>query len=58
MNCRDGSTLELVDLLMALFTPVNQKRLTNVSVVRLKMGGNRYELACYPNKVKAWRENL
>ncbi|VDP91290.1 unnamed protein product [Echinostoma caproni] len=35
---------------MALFTPTNQKRLTNVSVVRLKKGGNRYELACYPNK--------
>ncbi|CDS40271.1 ribosome maturation protein sbds [Echinococcus multilocularis] len=43
---------------MALFTPINQKRLTNVSVVRLKRNGNRYELACYPNKVKAWREKL
>lgn len=43
---------------MALFTPTNQKRLTNVSVVRLKKGGNRYELACYPNKVKAWRNKL
>lgn len=43
---------------MALFTPTNQKRLTNVAVVRLKKGGNRYELACYPNKVKAWRDKL
>ncbi|GAA48539.1 Ribosome maturation protein sbds [Clonorchis sinensis] len=43
---------------MALFTPTNQKRLTNVSVVRLKKGGNRYELACYPNKVRAWRDRL
>ncbi|TPP55760.1 Shwachman-Bodian-Diamond syndrome protein [Fasciola gigantica] len=43
---------------MALFTPTNQKRLTNVSVVRLKKGGNRYELACYPNKVRAWRDKL
>ncbi|KAF7255502.1 hypothetical protein EG68_08054 [Paragonimus skrjabini miyazakii] len=43
---------------MALFTPTNQKRLTNVSVVRFKKGGNRYELACYPNKVRAWRDKL
>ncbi|CAH8548162.1 unnamed protein product [Dicrocoelium dendriticum] len=43
---------------MALFTPTNQKRLTNVSVVRLRKGGNRYELACYPNKVRAWRDKL
>ncbi|CAH8578407.1 unnamed protein product [Schistosoma curassoni] len=43
---------------MALFTPTNQKRLTNISVVRLKKGGNRYELACYPNKVQAWRDKL
>ncbi|CAL8099334.1 unnamed protein product [Calicophoron daubneyi] len=43
---------------MALFTPTNQKRLTNVSVVRLRKGGNRYELACYPNKVRAWRDGL
>nr|CAX75395.1 Shwachman-Bodian-Diamond syndrome protein homolog [Schistosoma japonicum] len=43
---------------MALFTPTNQKRLTNVSVVRLKKGGSRYELACYPNKVQPWRDKL
>ncbi|CAH8853903.1 unnamed protein product [Trichobilharzia szidati] len=43
---------------MALFTPTNQKRLTNVSVVRLKKGGHRYELACYPNKVRSWRDKL
>ncbi|KAL7061772.1 hypothetical protein AAHC03_01629 [Spirometra sp. Aus1] len=43
---------------MSIFTPINQKRLTNVSVVRLKKNGNRYEIACYPNKVHAWRENL
>eukprot|EP01119_Soliformovum_irregulare_P004052 TRINITY_DN15067_c0_g1_i1.p1 TRINITY_DN15067_c0_g1~~TRINITY_DN15067_c0_g1_i1.p1 ORF type:complete len:252 (+),score=91.31 TRINITY_DN15067_c0_g1_i1:89-844(+) len=43
---------------MAFFTPVNQVRLTNVSIVRLKKGGKRFELACYPNKVKSWRDGI
>jgi hypothetical protein len=33
------------------FTPVNQIRLTNVAIVRQKKGGNRFEIACYRNKV-------
>ena len=33
------------------FTPVNQIRLTNVAIVRLKKGGKRFELACFKNKV-------
>jgi len=41
-----------------IFTPVNQVRLTNVAVVRLKKGGKRFELACYPNKVLSWREKV
>ena len=36
-------------------TPQNQKVLTNVCVVRLKKGGKRFEIACYPNTVVAWR---
>lgn len=36
--------------------PVNQVRLTNVAVVRLKRKGKRFELACYKNKVLSWRE--
>jgi len=36
-------------------TPVNQKVLTNVAVVRLKKGGKKFELACYRNKVINWR---
>ena len=36
-------------------TPQNQKLLTNVCVVRLKKGGKRFEVACYPNTVVAWR---
>ncbi len=40
---------------MSIFTPVNQIRLTNVAVVRLKKHGLRFELACYPNKVTTWR---
>ncbi|KAG9397331.1 Ribosome maturation protein SBDS [Carpediemonas membranifera] len=36
-------------------TPVNQKVLTNVAVVRYKTHGIRYEIACFPNKVADWR---
>eukprot|EP01053_Blabericola_migrator_P004074 Blabericola_migrator_1__4073@NODE_223_length_11158_cov_141_106032_g189_i0_p4_GENE_NODE_223_length_11158_cov_141_106032_g189_i0NODE_223_length_11158_cov_141_106032_g189_i0_p4_ORF_typecomplete_len500_score129_32SBDS/PF01172_18/4_5e31SBDS_C/PF09377_10/3_9e07Macoilin/PF09726_9/0_03SR25/PF10500_9/0_51DUF2956/PF11169_8/4_6e03DUF2956/PF11169_8/0_12PGA2/PF07543_12/1_5e02PGA2/PF07543_12/0_22EMC3_TMCO1/PF01956_16/4_9RNA_pol_Rpc4/PF05132_14/96RNA_pol_Rpc4/PF05132_14/2_4_NODE_223_length_11158_cov_141_106032 len=38
--------------------PVNQIRLTNVAVVRLRQGGQRFEIACYPNKVRDWRNGL
>jgi len=43
---------------MSIFTPVNQIRLTNVAVVRYKKDGKRFELACYPNKVTAWRNKV
>ncbi|KAI9098210.1 ribosome maturation protein SBDS-like protein [Phlyctochytrium arcticum] len=43
---------------MQIFTPINQVRLTNVSVVRLKKGGKRFEIACYKNKVLEWRNNV
>jgi len=38
--------------------PVNQKRLTNVVVVRLKKGGMRFEIAAYPNKVEEFRKKV
>jgi ribosome maturation protein SDO1 len=38
--------------------PKTQKRLTNIVVVRLQIKGNRFELACYPNKVEEWRKKL
>ncbi|KAL0945540.1 hypothetical protein HGRIS_014702 [Hohenbuehelia grisea] len=38
--------------------PSNQIKLTNVSVVRLKKGGKRYEIACYKNKVQEWRNGV
>jgi len=41
-----------------IFTPINQVRLTNVSVVRLKKGGHRFELACYRNKIFDYRNRL
>jgi len=41
-----------------IFTPVNQIRLTNVAVVRMKKGGKRFEIACYRNKVISWRNKL
>ncbi|KAJ3299142.1 hypothetical protein HK104_009936 [Borealophlyctis nickersoniae] len=41
-----------------IFTPINQVRLTNVSIVRLKKGGKRFEIACYKNKVLEWRNQV
>lgn len=38
-----------------IFTPSHRVKLTNVSVVRLKRGGKRFELACYKNKVTDYR---
>jgi ribosome maturation protein SDO1 len=43
---------------MSIFTPTNQKKLTNVSLVRLKKGGKRFEIACYKNKVMEWRQGV
>ena len=49
----------LVVVVMAnIFTPTNQKRLTNVAIVRIKKAGKRFEVACYPNKVSAWRDKM
>ncbi|KCV71509.1 hypothetical protein H696_02453 [Fonticula alba] len=41
-----------------MFTPMNQIRLTNVSIVRLRKGGIRFEIACYKNKVMEWRNRV
>ncbi|PPQ95653.1 hypothetical protein CVT26_008682 [Gymnopilus dilepis] len=38
--------------------PSNQIKLTNVSVVRLKKGGKRFEIACYKNKVQEFRNGV
>lgn len=35
-----------------------QKRLTNIAVVRLKKNGERFEIACYKNKVGDWRSGM
>ncbi|KAJ1975253.1 hypothetical protein H4R34_004406 [Dimargaris verticillata] len=43
---------------MALFQPGSQIKLTNVSIVRLRKGGKRFEVACYKNKVMEWRNNV
>lgn len=43
---------------MSIKNPQNQKRLTNISTVRLKMGGNRFEIACFKNKVLNWRDGI
>jgi ribosome maturation protein SDO1 len=39
-------------------TPSNRIQLTNVAVVRLKKQGNRFEIACYKNKVVSWRNKV
>ncbi|KAF8820256.1 rRna metabolism protein, SBDS family protein [Cardiosporidium cionae] len=43
---------------MSIFQPINQVRLTNVAVVRLKSYGYRFEVACYKNKVVNWRSGI
>jgi len=43
---------------MGIQQPSTQIKLTNVSIVRLRKGGKRFELACYKNKVLEWRHNV
>ncbi|KAF8320592.1 Shwachman-Bodian-diamond syndrome protein [Cantharellus anzutake] len=43
---------------MPINQPSNQIKLTNVSIVRLKKGGKRFEIACYKNKVHEWRNGV
>jgi ribosome maturation protein SDO1 len=38
--------------------PVTQVRLTNIAVVRYKIKGLRFEIACYPNKVLDYRKKV
>ena len=35
--------------------PVNQKKFTNVAIVRLKRQKKTFEIACYPGKITDWR---
>ena len=35
--------------------PINQKKFTNVAVVRLKRQRKTFEIACYPGKITDWR---
>jgi len=43
---------------MPIQQPSGQIKLTNVSIVRLKKGGKRFEIACYKNKVQEWRSGV
>lgn len=38
--------------------PMSQIKLTNVSLVRMKKGKKRFEIACYQNKVQDWRNGV
>lgn len=40
---------------MPINQPATQIKLTNVSMVRIKKGKKRFEIACYQNKVQDWR---
>ncbi|KAJ2161704.1 hypothetical protein GGF46_001297 [Coemansia sp. RSA 552] len=41
-----------------IFQPSSKIKLTNVSIVRLRKGGKRFEVACYKNKVSEWRTGV
>lgn len=43
---------------MQIATPVNQVRLTNVTVVRMNHHGFRFEVACYKNKILNYRQGI
>ncbi|KAJ3323779.1 hypothetical protein HDV06_001149 [Boothiomyces sp. JEL0866] len=43
---------------MRISQPLTSIKLTNVSVVKLKKGGKRFEIACYKNKVLEYRNKL
>ncbi|KAF9353626.1 MAG: ribosome maturation protein [Benniella sp.] len=43
---------------MVIIQPNNQIKLTNVSIVRYRKGGKRFEIACYKNKVMEWRNGV
>ncbi|KAL2124817.1 hypothetical protein VTJ04DRAFT_1182 [Mycothermus thermophilus] len=43
---------------MVIQQPSGQIKLTNVSLVRLKKGKKRFEIACYKNKVLEWRSGI
>ncbi|KAL7714869.1 Ribosome maturation protein SBDS [Entamoeba marina] len=38
--------------------PQGQKVLTNIAVVRLVKNDKKFEIACYPNTVSAWRQGV
>ncbi|KAH9058535.1 hypothetical protein Ae201684P_005878 [Aphanomyces euteiches] len=41
-----------------VFTPLSQQRLENTTVVRLRKGGCRFEVACIKNTVANWRSGV
>ncbi|XP_057573406.1 ribosome maturation protein SBDS-like [Hippopotamus amphibius kiboko] len=43
---------------MSTFTPTSQIRLTNVAVVRMKLAGKCFKIACYKNKAVGWQSGV
>lgn len=52
------TTTTTTTITMPVFQPANQIKLTNVSIVRLRKAGKRFEIACYKNKVREWRSGV
>ncbi|KAI5288999.1 hypothetical protein KEM52_000948 [Ascosphaera acerosa] len=51
----DGASSHPIVLTMVIQQPSGQIKFTNVSIVRLKKGKKRFELACYKNKLLEYR---
>ena len=51
-------SVQLVLMSRQINQPSNQIKLTNVSLVRLKRGKKRFEIACYKNKGLEWRSGI
>lgn len=57
-NQPTSSAQQPLPTMASIFTPVNQVKLTNVAIVRLKKAGKRFELACYKSKISDYRNKL
>ncbi|KAF1976269.1 shwachman-Bodian-diamond syndrome protein-like protein [Bimuria novae-zelandiae CBS 107.79] len=43
---------------MPINQPSNQIKLTNVTLVRMRKGKKRFEIACYKNKIQDWKNKI
>ena len=57
-NSSSTTTTTTTTMSRQINQPSNQIKLTNVSLVRLKKGKKRFEIACYKNKVLEYRSGI